>query len=154
MEARSSAQRITCRSRVAIPATVSFGQRFTSSTSADIFQAVSNELQPFEYRRGCLVGNFASEITDATPALKTRVAEHLDDATSRMSVVIEQGQKAGEIRADIPPMDLARFLLNSLYGAILRSKTETTDRPVLPTRSEAITDNASRILQEAFDRSS
>ena len=107
MEARSSAQRITCRSRVAIPATVSFGQRFTSSTSADIFQAVSNELQPFEYRRGCLVGNFASEITDATPALKTRVAEHLDDATSRMSVVIEQGQKAGEIRGDIPPISRA-----------------------------------------------
>ena len=44
-----------------------------------------------------------------------------------MSVVIEQGQRAGEIRADIAPLDLARFLLNSLYGAILRSKTETTD---------------------------
>jgi hypothetical protein len=58
------------------------------------------------------------------------VAEHLDDATRRMSVVIEQGQKAGEIQADIPPMDLARFLLNSLYGAIFRSKTEATDRPM------------------------
>ena len=58
------------------------------------------------------------------------MAEHLDDATSRMSVVIEQGQKAGDIRADIPPLDLGRFLLNSLYGAILRSKTETTDRPM------------------------
>ena len=57
-------------------------------------------------------------------------AEHLDDATRRMSVVIEQGQKAGEIKADIPPMDLARFLLNSLYGAILVSKAETTDRPM------------------------
>jgi hypothetical protein len=33
---------------------------------------------------------------------------HLDDATR--------------------PMDLARFLLNALYGAILRSKTEPTDR--------------------------
>jgi hypothetical protein len=53
----------------------------------------------------------------------------LDDATSRISVVIEQGQKAGDIKANIPPMDLARFLLNSLYGAIFRSKTETTERP-------------------------
>ena len=74
------------------------------------FHAVSKELQRFEYRRGCLVGNFASEITNATSALKKRVAEHLDDATWRMSVVIEQGQKAGEIKTDIPPMDLARFL--------------------------------------------
>jgi TetR/AcrR family transcriptional repressor of nem operon len=94
------------------------------------FRAISKELQRFEYLRGCLVGNFASEITNATPALKKRVAEHLDEATWRMGVVIEQGQKAGEIQADIPPMDLARFLLNSLYGAIFRSKTETTDRPM------------------------
>jgi TetR/AcrR family transcriptional repressor of nem operon len=92
------------------------------------FQAVSKELQQFEYRRGCLVGNFASEITNATPELKRRVTEHLDDATRRMRVVIEQGQRAGEIKTGIPPTDLARFLLNSLYGAILRSKTETTDR--------------------------
>ena len=34
---------------------------------------------------------------------------------------------AGEMPADIPSMDLARFLLNSLYGSILRSTTETTD---------------------------
>jgi TetR/AcrR family transcriptional repressor of nem operon len=94
------------------------------------FDAISTELQRFDYLRGCLVGNFASEITTATPALKKRVAEHLDAATRRMSVVIEQGQTAGEIRADVPPMDLARFLLNSLYGAIFRSKTETSERPM------------------------
>ena len=29
---------------------------------------------------------------------------------------------AGEVPADIPSMDLARFLLNSLYGAVFRSK--------------------------------
>jgi TetR/AcrR family transcriptional repressor of nem operon len=94
------------------------------------FHTILKELQRFDYRRGCLVGNFASEITDATPVLKKRVAEHLDEATRRISIVIEQGQKAGDIRADIPSMDLARFMLNSLYGAIVRSKTETTDRPM------------------------
>ena len=34
---------------------------------------------------------------------------------------------AGEMPADIPSMDLARFLLNSLYGSILRPTTETSD---------------------------
>jgi hypothetical protein len=57
-------------------------------------------------------------------------AEHLDEAARRMSVVVEQGQKAGEITSDVAAMDLARFLLNSLYGAILVSKAETTDRPM------------------------
>ena len=72
------------------------------------FHAILKELQRFDYLRGCLVGNFASEITDATPALKKRVAEHLDEAARRMSVVVEQGQKAGEITSDVAAMDLAR----------------------------------------------
>ena len=87
------------------------------------------ELQRFDYRRGCLVGNLASEITNATPALKKRVAEQLDEATRHVSVVIEQGQRAGDIQADIPPMDLARFLLNSLYGAIVRSRPRRPNAP-------------------------
>jgi hypothetical protein len=36
------------------------------------------------------------------------VAEHLDEAARRMSVVVEQGQKAGEITSDVAAMDLAR----------------------------------------------
>ena len=36
----------------------------------------------------------------------------------------------GDVPADIPTMDLARFLLNSLCGAILVSEAETTDRPM------------------------
>jgi TetR/AcrR family transcriptional repressor of nem operon len=88
------------------------------------------ELQRFHYLRGCLVGNFASEITDATPALKkTR-----GGASRRGGGPYERrcrgGQKAGEITSDVAAMDLARFLLNSLYGAILVSKAETTDRPM------------------------
>jgi len=54
--------------------------------------------------------------------VKKRVAEHLDDTTRHISVVMEQEQKAGDIQADIPPMDLAGFLPNSLYGAVFRSK--------------------------------
>jgi len=35
-------------------------------------------------------------------------AEHLDEAARRMSVVVEQGQKADEITSDVVAMDLAR----------------------------------------------
>jgi hypothetical protein len=46
----------------------------------------------------------------------------------------------GEMPADIPSMDLARFLLNSLYGSILRSTTETTDDLADAARSLLSTD--------------
>jgi TetR/AcrR family transcriptional repressor of nem operon len=82
------------------------------------------------YVRGCLVGNFASEITNATPALKRRVAELLDEATRRIAVVVSQAQQMGEIDPGVPTMDLSRFILNSLYGAIFRSKTDRTQRPM------------------------
>jgi TetR/AcrR family transcriptional repressor of nem operon len=94
------------------------------------FRLTLKEMRRYQYVRGCLVGNFASEITNATPALKKRVAEHLDEATRRIAVVVLQAQQAGEMDPALPTMDLSRFILNSLYGAIFRSKTDETDRPM------------------------
>lgn len=76
------------------------------------------------------MGNFASEITNATPALKKRVTELLDEATRRIAVVVLQAQEMGEIDPNVPTMSLSRFILNSLYGAIFRSKTDRTRRPM------------------------
>ena len=88
------------------------------------------EMQRYGYVCGCLVGNFASEITNATPALKKRVSELLDEATRRIAVVVSQAQEAGELDPAVRTLDLSRFLLNSLYGAIFRSKTDRSERPM------------------------
>jgi TetR/AcrR family transcriptional repressor of nem operon len=88
------------------------------------------EMQRYGYVRGCLVGNFASEITNATPALKKRVSELLDEATRRIAVVVSQAQEAGELDPAVRTLDLSRFILNSLYGAIFRSKTDRSERPM------------------------
>ena len=94
------------------------------------FRLTLKEMQRYNYVRGCLVGNFASEITSATPALKQRIAEHLDEATRRVSVLITQAQETGEIDSSLPTKDLSRFILNSLYGAIFRSKTDGSKQPM------------------------
>jgi len=80
--------------------------------------------------RGCLVGNFASEITNATPALKKRVAELLDEATRRIAVVVSQAQEAGEIDSEIPTMDLSQVHLEFILWRDFRSKTDRTERPM------------------------
>ncbi len=46
-----------------------------------LFHTILKKLKRFDDLRDCLV---ASEITNATPALTKRVAEHLDDPTWRM----------------------------------------------------------------------
>jgi TetR/AcrR family transcriptional regulator, transcriptional repressor for nem operon len=94
------------------------------------FRLTLKEMQRYEYVRGCLVGNFASEITNATPVLKKRITGHLDEATRRIAAVVSQAQETGEIDPGVSTMDLSRFILNSLYGAIFRSKTDRTERPM------------------------
>jgi TetR/AcrR family transcriptional repressor of nem operon len=94
------------------------------------FRLTLKEMRRYGYVRGCLVGTFASEITNATPALKKRVTELLDEATRRIAVAVSQAQEMGEMDSDVPTMDLSRFILNSLYGAIFRSKTDRTQRPM------------------------
>jgi hypothetical protein len=43
---------------------------------------------------------------------------------------VSQAQEAREIDPGVPTMDISRFILNSLYGAIFRSKTDRTERPM------------------------
>ena len=57
------------------------------------FRLTLKEMQRYEYVRGCLVGNFASEITNATPVLKKRITEHLDEATRRIAAVVSPRPK-------------------------------------------------------------
>jgi TetR/AcrR family transcriptional repressor of nem operon len=94
------------------------------------FRLILCEMKRYEYSRSCLVGNFAAEITNATPALSNRVGQHLDEATRRIAIVIAQAQQAGEMDATVPTLDLSRFLLDALYGAIYRSKTDQTEQPM------------------------
>jgi len=61
---------------------------------------------------------------------KKRVTELLDEAAGRIALVVSQAQEAREIDPGVPTMDLSRFILNSLYGAIFRSKTDRTERPM------------------------
>jgi TetR/AcrR family transcriptional repressor of nem operon len=96
----------------------------------EYFRLTLKEMQRYEYVRGCLVGNFASEITNATPVLKKRITGHLDEATRRIAAVVSQAQEIGEIDPGVSTMDVSRFILNSLYGAIFRSKTDRTERPM------------------------
>jgi hypothetical protein len=52
------------------------------------------------------------------------------EATRRIAAVVSQVQEIGEIDPGVSTIGLSRFILNSLYGAIFRSKTDRTERPM------------------------
>jgi len=82
------------------------------------------------FDKGCLIGNFSAESSESVPLLKEALRDSLSTWTDLLSDVIRDGQKSGEIQGGIDPVSVARFLINSWEGAVLRMKI-TGDRQPL-----------------------
>lgn len=80
--------------------------------------------------QGCLVGNFAAEVAEASEPCRTELATVLDDWRERMAGLIEQAQRAGELRRDIDARTLANFFWDAWEGAVLRSKIVRNVQPL------------------------
>lgn len=74
------------------------------------------------FDKGCLLGNFANEMADHSPAIRARLATVFDEWTDALAAVIRDGQQRGEITSPQPAERLAGFLLNASEGAIVRAR--------------------------------
>ncbi|MBN9513457.1 MAG: TetR family transcriptional regulator C-terminal domain-containing protein [Alphaproteobacteria bacterium] len=84
-----------------------------------------NQLGPATgFSRGCLLGNFGTELSAQSPAIRAALEAAFDDWTKAIAQVIAEAQKAGDVSRDIPAETLANFLLNAWEGAVMRSKVE------------------------------
>jgi TetR/AcrR family transcriptional repressor of nem operon len=91
---------------------------------------IAGRLATDGYLRGCLIGDFSIEVSQASEPLRERLLAIYRDWLSPFENCIAEGQKAGEIDGQFPPRDLADFLLTSWEGAILRMKVERTAEPL------------------------
>jgi len=80
--------------------------------------------------QGCLVGNFAAEVVEASETCRAVLTDVLHDWRDRLATLILQAQQAGEIRADVDAKVLANFFWDAWEGAVLRSKVEHSVRPL------------------------
>jgi TetR/AcrR family transcriptional repressor of nem operon len=74
-------------------------------------------------RRGCLAVNTAAELAGADPKATSDVRQMFERNQGAIEVVITEGQRAGEIRSDIPVPALAAHLLTTGIGLQLLVKT-------------------------------
>jgi TetR/AcrR family transcriptional regulator, transcriptional repressor for nem operon len=86
-------------------------------------------LENQQCRKGCLIGNLSQEMADQSEVMRARLEEVLTKWRNRFAQVIQEGQKAGEIPADIDHIQLAEFFLSGWEGSIMRSKTTKTTAP-------------------------
>jgi len=86
-----------------------------------------NQLGPASgFSRGCLLGNFSTELSTQSPAIRAAVEAALDDWTQAIAQVIAEAQEAGDVSGELSAEVLAGFLLNAWEGAVMRSRVEKT----------------------------
>ncbi len=81
--------------------------------------------------RGCLLGNLSAEVADHSPLMRERLAEHFQAWGRFFEDCIAEAQQQGTIGDRIPAAVLARFVLNSWEGALLRMRAEKSDAPLV-----------------------
>jgi TetR/AcrR family transcriptional repressor of nem operon len=86
------------------------------------FEYLADRFERDGFDRGCLLGNFANEMADHSPAIRARLTAVFDEWTDALAVVIREGQQRGEIGSPQPAARLAGFLLNASEGAIVRTR--------------------------------
>jgi TetR/AcrR family transcriptional repressor of nem operon len=79
---------------------------------------------------GCLLGNFAAELSNQSPAIRMGVSAALEDWSVALARAIEEAQSAGELKTDIPAKATAAFLIDAWEGAVLRAKVEQSRAPL------------------------
>lgn len=87
------------------------------------FQKLSKALAKIKYERGCMIGNFSSELS-GKPEFRDRLTKIYSDWSFALEHCIEDVKSAGKLKVNVPPKVLAAFLVNAWEGAVLRSKVE------------------------------
>jgi TetR/AcrR family transcriptional repressor of nem operon len=84
-----------------------------------------------KFAKGCLLGNASAEVADHSVLMRGRLVEHFEAWGRFFEACIAEAQEHGALGRQFPPPLLARFLLNSWEGALLRMRAEKSDAPLL-----------------------
>ncbi|ULH17075.1 TetR/AcrR family transcriptional regulator (plasmid) [Deinococcus sp. KNUC1210] len=90
---------------------------------------VETALQRQRYR-GCLLGNFATELSGQSSLIRTEVDGALSQWTDAVATVIAEAQQAGQLTDPQPAADLAAFIINAWEGSVLRFKVQQDPAPL------------------------
>jgi len=87
-------------------------------------------LRKDDMRRGCLYGNLSAEASEASDAIRFRVASVFAENQASVAYCLEAAMDAGELAPNTDVQELAGFIVSSLQGAILVAKSQRSPIPV------------------------
>lgn len=83
-----------------------------------------------EVKTGCLIGNLAAEISEASELCRQKMRDATINWKSRIADYVGRGQAMGTIRNDISTRALTEFIWNAWEGGLLNMKIEASTSPV------------------------
>jgi TetR/AcrR family transcriptional repressor of nem operon len=82
------------------------------------------------WRNGCLVGNFSAEASEHSEVIRKRLVEIYEEMRQAVAYCLRAAVKLGEVPRKTECDEVAGFLISSMQGAILLSKTERNSVPL------------------------
>jgi len=94
------------------------------------FEFMASRYEGFGFGKGCLIGNLAAEMSENTPLLRKALAQSLKRWSELVAAVVREGLADGSIVARLDAPEVARFLVNSWEGAVVRMKIVNSRQPL------------------------
>jgi len=94
------------------------------------FSTLADQFVDSGYKRGCLLGNFSSELADHSGAVRRRLESAFANWLKRIAGVIKEAQTVGEVDSRLKPEQLAGALLSAWQGALLRARVAGDAAPL------------------------
>jgi TetR/AcrR family transcriptional repressor of nem operon len=82
------------------------------------------------WRNGCLIGNFSAEASEHSEVIRKRLVAIYEDMRQAVAYCLKAAVKIGVVPRKTECNEMAGFLISSLQGAILQSKTERSAVPL------------------------
>ncbi|WP_029918117.1 TetR/AcrR family transcriptional regulator [Pelobacter seleniigenes] len=79
---------------------------------------------------GCIFGNTALEAADTAPRFARLVQHVFNDWISRLESMVAAAQQRGQIRRDLPPVELAELIVETIEGAIMQARLQQETGPL------------------------
>jgi len=91
------------------------------------FKMLEKELVASGFSKGCMLGNFSSELADHSAPVRDKLKTYFSGWSALIADVIKQAQGAEEIESKQKPEQLAGFLVSAWEGALLRVRAAKND---------------------------
>jgi TetR/AcrR family transcriptional repressor of nem operon len=78
----------------------------------------------YDYKRGCMFGNFGAEIADHSDGLRGTVRESFRAWAHALAGPLAEAKAAGTVRADLDPDRTAKFLLSAWEGTLISARAD------------------------------